>query len=51
MAGKISKTKKQSKTVDAEQMVSRRQKVAQVIMAIFAIIIILSMVFSAVVTY
>lgn len=51
MAGKTSKAKKQSKTIDAEQAISRRQRVAQVIMAIFAILIILSMVFSAVVNY
>jgi hypothetical protein len=51
MAGKISKTKKQNKTVRVSTDVPPRngsQRAAQILFAIFAIILILSMVLSAV---
>ena len=51
MAGKISKTKKQSKSVDAERGTTSQNKTAQIIFAIFAIILILSMVLSAVTSF
>jgi predicted nucleic acid-binding Zn ribbon protein len=46
MAGKNSKSKKQIKA--AEEVAARRQKVSQIIFAAFAILLILSMVLSAV---
>ncbi|MCX6058077.1 MAG: hypothetical protein NTW69_08005 [Chloroflexi bacterium] len=46
MTGKISKTKKQTKP--AENTASRPNRSAQIMFAIFAIILILSMVLSAV---
>jgi uncharacterized membrane protein len=47
MAGKISKNKKQTKTTDAERVAKRKIKLAQILFALFAIILILSMLFSA----
>jgi hypothetical protein len=49
MAGKISK--KQTKTSDAERGTARKQRLAQILFAVFAILLILSMVLSAVTTY
>ena len=47
MAGK--NTKKQNKTM--EENIAKRQKVAQIMFAAFAIVLIISMVLSAVATY
>lgn len=49
MAGKNSKSQRQYKT--AEESVAKRQKAAQLILAIFAILLIISMVLSAVSIY
>ena len=49
MASKYSKSQKQNKSV--EDNVAKRQKTAQVMMAAFAIILIISMVLSAVTNY
>lgn len=49
MAVKTSKNKKPARA--AEETPSRRQRTAQIFFAIFAIILILSMVLSAVTTY
>jgi uncharacterized membrane protein len=49
MAGKNSKTQKQNKTM--EESVAKRQKAAQIMFAAFAIILIISMVLSAVAKY
>ncbi len=51
MTGKISKTKKQTKTAEADRMTKRKVKSAQIFFAVFAIILILSMVLSAVTNY
>jgi flagellar biogenesis protein FliO len=48
MTGKISKNKKQTKTSEVERATKRKAKSAQIFFAIFAIILILSMVLSAV---
>jgi hypothetical protein len=48
MAGKISKNKKQTKNTEAERATKRKVKMAQIFFAAFAIILILSMVLSAV---
>lgn len=48
MTGKISKTKKQTRSL--EEAFSRRQRAAQIFFAVFAVILILSMVLSAVTT-
>jgi predicted nucleic acid-binding Zn ribbon protein len=48
MAGKISKNKKPTKTTEAERAAKRKVNTAQIFFAIFAIILILSMVLSAV---
>jgi flagellar biogenesis protein FliO len=48
MAGKISKTKKQSKSAEAEHATKRKATLAQIFFALFAIILILSMVLAAV---
>jgi|GEM_PF-1204194 len=48
MTGKISKNKKQTKAVDVERSTKRKVKAAQIFFAMFAIILILSMVLSAV---
>jgi hypothetical protein len=48
MAGKISKNNKQT---DAERGIARKQRAAQIVFAIFAILLILSMVLSAVTSY
>jgi hypothetical protein len=48
MTGKISRTKKQTKTTDAERVTKRKANAAQIVFALFAIILILSMVLSAV---
>ena len=48
MAGKSSKNKKQVKTTTAERTTKRKIKAAQIFFALFAIILILSMVLSAV---
>jgi len=49
MAGKNSKPQKQNRTV--EESVAKRQKAAQIMFAAFAIVLIISMVLSAVATY
>lgn len=49
MAVKTSKPQKQSRPAEANA--TRRQKTAQVIFAVFAILLIVSMVLSAVATY
>ena len=51
MNGKISKTTKQTKTTDVERATKRRVKSSQILFAVFAIILILSMVLSAVANY
>jgi uncharacterized membrane protein len=43
--------KKQTKTSDAERRLARKQKAAQILFALFAVILILSLVLSAVSTY
>lgn len=48
MAGKSSKNNKQ---IEAERGTARKQRAAQILFAIFAIILILSMVLSAVTSY
>ena len=48
MAGKISKNKKQTKTTDGERSTKRKVRAAQILFALFAIILILSMVLSSV---
>jgi hypothetical protein len=48
MAGKVSKNKKPTKNTDAERATKRKINSAQIFFAIFAIILILSMVLSAV---
>ena len=49
MAGKNSKSQKQNKLM--EDSVAKRQKTAQILFAAFAIILIISMVLSAVANY
>ena len=49
MAGKNSKQRKQ--TNNEEAAVSRKQRLAQLLFAVFAVLLILSMVLSAVATY
>ncbi|NOH03795.1 MAG: hypothetical protein HND47_18440 [Chloroflexi bacterium] len=49
MTGKISRTKKQTR--GAEEVSSRRQRAAQILFAVFAVILILSMVLSAVTNF
>jgi uncharacterized membrane protein len=49
MAVKSSKNKKNIRT--AEETASRRQKATQIVFAVFAVILILSMVLSAVTSY
>jgi flagellar biogenesis protein FliO len=48
MTGKTSKTKKQTKVTDTERAAKRKVTAAQLFFALFAIILILSMVLSAV---
>jgi flagellar biogenesis protein FliO len=48
MTGKISKNKKQTKTIVTERATKRKINSAQIFFALFAIILILSMVLSAV---
>jgi hypothetical protein len=48
MAGKTSKNKKQIKTTETERAPKRKINTAQIVFALFAIILILSMVLSAV---
>jgi hypothetical protein len=48
MAGKTSKTKRQIKNAQAEREVKQRAKSAQIFFAIFAAVLILSMILAAV---
>jgi predicted nucleic acid-binding Zn ribbon protein len=48
MTAKVSRTKKQTKAADMERANKRKARAAQILFAVFAIILILSMVLSAV---
>jgi len=51
MAGKNSKNKKQTKPAGAERTAKRKANLAQIFFALFAILLILSMVLSAVTNF